>query len=119
MGQCDSLAHAVYEAGAYATIAQASEAFVLYVPAAAACVPRGSGYTSGWKSTYFSVPAAELLNSGTSAAWVAEEQQCTWYGSCTTPSFVGPLTNMEPPAGQLTHLALGSGECYWYEPNTT
>jgi len=120
-------------------MAGASGNFSLFVAASGACIPQGSGFSSGYISTYYAVDGEQLLSGmvheefsqvATSYSYCTQScchTSCGWW-SCSTSCYCCSTatgytdtfyitSSATPPSATLTHLALGADDCFWYQPN--
>jgi hypothetical protein len=85
----------VYEAlTLYVNLSMASAVFSLYAPSVGPCIPQGSGFSTGWVTKYYSVPASSLP---ALISWDAVN---------------GAVTVASPPAINVSRLALASSDCF-------
>jgi len=106
IGACTLVQQLVYEAIPQAvSLANASTSFFLYAPSINPCIPAGSGFASGWVSTYFTISAQSLASSSGLYSWSAS---------------AGFAAVSSPPAGlALSRLSLDNSECFYYIPDSS
>jgi hypothetical protein len=78
----------------YVNLSMASAVFSLYAPSVGPCIPQGSGFSTGWVTKYYSVPASSLP---ALISWDAVN---------------GAVTMASPPAINVSRLALASSDCF-------
>jgi len=142
---CDGNHHFLYERGTtIPSLFNASEAGLLFVPVASACIPRGAGFSGGWMASAYGVAGTALLNtafeewegysvSGSYCYWHYQMVGCCYancnpwctygyfYWACDGYNYDvlnGPavLDPASSPPDLLTYLSLAPDDCYDYTP---